>query len=241
MRLFKIVGILLMFFIISNCNVSSKTQNIASQIYPSPDIEIPYHNTWTKNHYKKRIKVFQHSALVEGDIVFVGNSITEQAGDWNERLSISNAKNRGIAGDGSNGVLARLDELIFYKPEAVYLKIGINDLFNMHYENEVPSASYVGENILKITNILHKALPETKLYVQSLLPTDKVFLIEPIDEVNEIIRSSANFGIYKLLDLHEAFANDQGLLREDYTTDGTHLSEAGYQKWASLIKETLNE
>jgi len=212
MRIFMSNGILLLLLFISNCNESSMAHNKASDIYPSPDVIIPYHNAWTKNHYKKRIKVFRNSALAEGDIVFVGNSITEQACDWNDRLNISNAKNRGIAGDGSNGVLAQLDELIFYKPKAVYLKIGINDLFNMHYENEVPSASYVGENILKIAKMLHKALPETKLYVQSLLPTDKVFLIEPIDEVNEIIRSYANLGIYKLLDLHDAFANNQGLL-----------------------------
>lgn len=241
MRIIKNMLILLLLFVISNCCSSSKSHNSASQIYPSPKIEIPYHNAWTKNHYRKRIKTFRNSALAEGDIVFLGNSLTEHAKDWNQRLNITNAKNRGIAGDGSDGVLARLDEIIFYKPAVVFLMIGTNDLFNMHYEKEIPSPSYVAENILKIADKLHRALPDTKLFVQTILPTDKIFLIDSIDEVNEIIRTSVNLGSFKFLDIHDAFANNQGFLKEDYTTDGTHLSEAGYHKWASIIIEALNK
>ena len=37
--------------------------------------------------------------------------------------------NRGISGDFTNGVLARLEEITHYKPKAIFLLIGVNDLF----------------------------------------------------------------------------------------------------------------
>ena len=43
-----------------------------------------------------------------GGIVFLGNSITEQGGDWGKRLGWSSLKNRGISGDVTEGVLRDL-------------------------------------------------------------------------------------------------------------------------------------
>ena len=58
----------------------------------------------------------------------MGNSITAGGGNWSLRLDYPNIKNRGIGGDTTDGVLARLDEVIYFQPEAVFLLIGINDL-----------------------------------------------------------------------------------------------------------------
>ena len=35
----------------------------------------------------------------------------------------------GVSGDFTNGVLQRLDEIIFYRPTSVFLMIGINEFF----------------------------------------------------------------------------------------------------------------
>lgn len=121
-----------------------------TSLYPPPDVDIPYHTDWTKNHYPERITHFQHEPLTIGDIVFLGNSITEGGGDWGAKLGIPQVKNRGIAGDVTDGVLKRLDEITFFKPRAVFLLIGINDLFNWHNQKGIPSAAYVGNNIIKI-------------------------------------------------------------------------------------------
>ena len=62
------------------------------------------------------------------EIVFIGNSITEGGKNWSEKFNIPNIRNRGIGGDVTDGVLERLGEIIFFKPKAVFILIGINDL-----------------------------------------------------------------------------------------------------------------
>ena len=66
---------------------------------------------------KKLIEEFKKQPLDFGDIVFLGNSITAGGKDWSKRLNEPNIKNRGIGGDVTEGVLARLDELIYFKPQ----------------------------------------------------------------------------------------------------------------------------
>jgi hypothetical protein len=48
-----------------------------------------------------------------GEIVFIGNSITEGGKNWSEKFNIPNIRNRGIGGDVTDGVLERLGEIIF--------------------------------------------------------------------------------------------------------------------------------
>ena len=57
-----------------------------SYLYPSPSVVIPYHTEWTKTHYIEKIAEFKANPLQFGDIVFVGNSLTEQGGNWGQRF-----------------------------------------------------------------------------------------------------------------------------------------------------------
>ena len=53
-----------------------------------------------------------------GDIVFIGNSITEGDKDWEKKLGIRHVKNRGISGDVTDGVYGK--EEGFDQAEALY-------------------------------------------------------------------------------------------------------------------------
>ncbi len=77
-------------------------------------------------------------------------------------------KNRGISGDVTAGVLNRLAEIYYYKPKKVFIKIGINDLFH----NEL-TPEYIANNIKLIVDKIHLESPQTKIYVQTILPTAK--------------------------------------------------------------------
>ena len=99
-----------------------------NHLYPKNDLIIKSQDDWGKKNYKKVIEEFKEKPLNLNDIVFLGNSITAGGNDWSERLNIPNIKNRGIGGDTTDGVIARLDEIIYFKPKAVFLLIGINDL-----------------------------------------------------------------------------------------------------------------
>jgi lysophospholipase L1-like esterase len=73
---------------------------------------------------------FEQSPTIKGAIVFLGNSITERA-EWQELLADSRypVLNRGIGGDNSFGILARIDEVLRGRPRAIFLMDGINDQF----------------------------------------------------------------------------------------------------------------
>ena len=59
--------------------------------------------------------------------LFLGDSLTEY-GNWRELFPGLDIKNRGIAGDTTDGVLHRLDGITALSPDKIFLMIGINDL-----------------------------------------------------------------------------------------------------------------
>ena len=65
---------------------------------------IGYDTTFRPNGYKARIAKFETEPISKKDYVFLGNSITAGT-DWSTLLNLPNAKNRGISGDITFGVL----------------------------------------------------------------------------------------------------------------------------------------
>jgi lysophospholipase L1-like esterase len=216
---------------------AQNAQNTAPEtIYPSPDTTIQYQSAWTKVHYPARIAEFRKNPLAFGDVVFLGNSITEQGGDWSQRFQANNVKNRGIAGDVTAGVLKRLGEIGYYKPKAVFLLIGINDLFNTK-----STPGYVANNIFTIATTIHEASPHTKIYVQTILPTSTEALVDKIRQTNKLIESNAPTKPVTVLDIYTLFADSNGFMKQELTRDGVHLTEAGYQLWTAAIKKYVQQ
>ena len=202
---------------------------VPDSIYPPASLVIPYHTAWTKTHYPERIQQFKTNPLENSDIVFLGNSLTELGGNWGSRFNNSIVKNRGIAGDVTEGVLARLGEIFYFKPNAVFLLIGINDVF----ANKAPE--FIATNIAQIATKIHQRTPNTKVYVQTILPTNNAAIVTAIRETNTLLVANANANNYTVINLHPLFANESDLLKPEFTTDGTHLTEAGYAVWVNEI------
>ncbi len=234
--------ILLLFNILMGCATTKPTnENNFLNLYPPENTVVQYHTEWTINHYREKIKEFQANPVKKGDIVFLGNSITEGGNDWSQKLNVTNAKNRGISGDVTDGVLLRLGEITYNRPSVVFILIGVNDLFNMHYQKQIPSEKYVAENIIKIAANIHEFSPRTKIYVQTILPTANDFMKEKISRVNEIILGKRNKKNFKIIDLHSAFADESDLMKKSLTSDGTHLNEKGYAIWVEILNKVLND
>lgn len=231
----KITYCLFLICFFSSCSQEDDNRDLGDfLIYPPEDIEISTHTDWTRGHYPTRIEEFKQNRLNYGDIVFLGNSITEQAGSWRDLLSIRNAKNRGIAGDTTEGVLARLGELFYYKPDKVFILIGINDLFHPSMTPQL-----IAENIVEIVNQIHQYSPNTEVFVQSTLPTTTASLIENINSLNFMLENAASQNPYTFIQLHDHFALEDGKMNMAYSTDGVHLNETGYQVWIDLIQNKL--
>lgn len=174
------------------------------------------------------------------DIIFLGNSITAGT-DWAELLGNPNARNRGISGDITFGILARLDEVTEGKPAKVFLLIGINDI-----QHNTPDTLIIA-NYRKIVQTIKSASPHTKIFVQTLLPVNNSFTQfknhynkdEHIAAVNEGIRKIAAEEKVTCIELNKAFQDGEGKLDKSLTADGLHLNAEGYKRWAGILKAYL--
>jgi len=215
--------------------IAPSENTICMKLYPPLDTVIASHTTFTRFNYAARIRVFMADTIDQGDIVMLGNSLTEKGGNWNTKLERINVKNRGIAGDNTDGVLARLNELICMKPSTVFIMIGTNDLF-LSYNPE-----RIKENIDSIGSLLATKLPESEIIVQTIMPLgsghDKK---SKLISINDLLKGIKNHE-YKLLDTYQHMADENGDLPAAYTYDNVHLSPTGYTKWVEFIKSKIDE
>lgn len=200
-------------------------------------IKLPVlHDSLFSTYYHQRWTLFQSLPQTKGDIIFIGNSITD-GGEWSELFNDLRVKNRGISGDISAGVIKRIDEVVKRKPAKVFMMIGTNDL-----ARGVSTDSLV-KNILLIASWLKQESPSTKLFVQSILPVSDVFKkfsghtskTDSILKVNNHLSKAAEIYQYTFVNLHPFFCNKQGKLNEKYSNDGLHLIGEGYLLWKHLV------
>ena len=235
--------------VVAEENVQEKIKTLDS-FYPEKNTSIKYQQEWQMNFYNERIKEFKNDPVGQNKIVFLGNSITEGGGDWNARFGVKNIVNRGISGDITEGVLDRLNEIIYYKPIAVFLLIGINDIFSADIPDRGKiTPSYVSKNILKIADQITSQSPSTKIFIQTILPINHEIYTEindgfpehavplpiQINKINSLIKNNDLGNKYTIIDLHSAFVDEHGLMNGAYSTDGVHLNDAGYQVWVEYV------
>ncbi|NKI25819.1 sialate O-acetylesterase [Arenibacter sp. 6A1] len=193
-------------------------------------------------HYYQRKAMFENTPDTEGEIIFLGNSITE-GGDWKAMFPNKNVVNRGISGDVTDGILNRLSEVTSSRPKKIFLLVGTNDLARGK------SADEVVENVTVLLRKIQEASADTQIFVQSILPVnpqvgDKFSghksnqqLILLVNKRLETL--SEEMGV-SYIDLHRAFRNAKGVLKPKYTYDGLHLAPKGYKRWKKVIKPLVN-
>jgi lysophospholipase L1-like esterase len=192
-------------------------------------------------YYNQRLSLFQLLPNTKGEIIFLGNSITD-GGEWVELLNHRKAKNRGISGDVTEGVLFRLDEVTSSTPAKVFLLIGINDLARGVGQETV------FENICKIVRTIRASSPKTKVFVQSILPVNNEFetfrghtsKTNEVLWINQQLRQWCKQEKVTYVDLFSSFVTPgTSRLNPNYTNDGLHLTGAGYLKWVEIVKPLL--
>lgn len=191
-------------------------------------------------NYKLRWDQFKNYPNSKKDIIFLGNSIT-QGVDWAELLQHKNARNRGISGDITYGVLERLTEVTEGQPAKVFILIGINDI-----QHNIPD-SLIVNNYRRIIRQIKAESPRTKIYFHTLLPVNNEFTQfkkhynkdEHILFVNTELKKIAAEEHITLIDLHPHFLDAANKLDKRYTMDGLHLNAEGYKVWAGILKEYL--
>lgn len=193
------------------------------------------------DYWRQRVSLFEKLPVQPGDIVFLGNSITD-GGEFQELLDREDVKNRGIVGDVISGVRKRLGQVTSGHPSRIFLLIGINDV------SHGLSARQIADRYAELVSEIREATPNTILYVQSVLPINNDFRRYKnlfgregvIPELNEMLReiSSEQGAVY--VDLWPLFADPQtGKMKRELTSDGLHLSGEGYKTWAKAIRPLI--
>lgn len=170
---------------------------------------------------------FEELTLKGGEIVFLGDSITE-GGAWSEWFPGLHVVNRGIGGDTTDGVLARLDTAI-QQPSKVFLLIGTNDLAFRR-----PIAAVL-ENAAFIVGGIRSLAPDAKLVVQSVMPRALKYRSR-IELLNERYRALAEEHDATYLDLWPVLSDGRGALKSDFSLDELHLNGAGYRAWVGELE-----
>ncbi len=191
-----------------------------------------------KIRHEQKLSMFRATPVFKGAIIFVGNSITE-GGNWSELFPEKNILNRGIGGDISVGVLARIDEIIRHQPSKLFVCIGTNDL-----AKGVERATIIN-NYKRILVQIKTQSPRTKIYVQSILPVGKDVIYghnnEGIKPMNAEIEKMCSELQVTYINLYANFVDKTGYLNSEYTNDKLHLMGKGYLLWTKLIEPYVNE
>ncbi len=193
------------------------------------------------DHWVKRYELFKTEPIVPGKVMMVGNSITE-GGDWKMLLNDATVINRGISGDVTFGVLNRIQDITDRKPSKLFLLIGVNDLSRSTPED------IIIQNIKKIITKIHEGSPDTKIYVQSILPLNESFKNfmwqygfggkkDKVIYINKIVMESAKKLNFTFIDLYNQFLDKDGNLEANFSYDGLHLNAAGYEHWSNFLKK----
>ena len=190
-------------------------------------------------YYMIKTSIFESMPKYDNEIIFLGDSLTDYI-QFSEIFPALNIINRGIAGDTTTGVLNRLDEIISRQPAKLFINIGLNDIFY-----KVDSVE-IAANIRKIIERVKAGSPETKIYLETLLPVvnnSKFLTGRPsniINSVNKLLPEIAKDLDCKLLDVHKFFAEDDNM-PERYSVDGVHMNGAGILKWMQFLEPYIKE
>ncbi len=202
-----------------------------------PEVTLIQNTAVYSNYYYRQVSQHQYLANNKYDVVFLGDSLTDEA-DWqsffsHQQLPITIA-NFGIMGDTSAGVVDRLETI--YKTEAkkVFLMIGINDLFQG--KNHEKGVDDVFKNYRTIVEALTNK--NIEVYIQSCLFVGPAYqyLNKHVNALNLKLQTLAKQNSAVLyIDLNKGLASSS-LLNTDYSSDDIHLNAEGYRVWVDLIK-----
>lgn len=198
-----------------------------------------------ETHYPARVAEIEATASAPGGIVLLGASHME----WfptDRLLPGLPIHNHGIASDRlgltGRGVLQRLELVFKAAPETVVFQSGGNDLGEL-WRSGTPTLDQIREIYSEVVERLHANLPHARLILINCLPARDTFdgLNPFICEFNPHVASMANKYGLPLLDAHTLLVNEVGCLPSEYTTDGLHLNDGGYELLAVSLQPLMTQ
>lgn len=179
--------------------------------------------------------------------LFLGDSITDYY-DLDKYYEGYKVVNSGISGDQTSDILDDLPKRAYvYNPSTVFLLIGTNDY--IHDKKEDVTI----KNIKEIVDKLNKNLPNAKIYLESIYPinntNDKkisksmvsVRNNNSIKKINSELKKYCNNKNCTYLDIYSLLEDKDGNLKLEYTKEGLHISDEGYEVITKELKKYMHK
>jgi acyl-CoA thioesterase I len=186
----------------------------------------------------------------EERVVFLGASITEDyplKGYFPDRPYL----NRGQGGELAFQMLQRFErDVVDLKPRAVVLKLcAINFVGTPQQRASGPKAPTLGVTKAEYREMIDRAqAAHIKPVLATVVPVSKAWADRKGPEVqagilafNAWVREEARRRQLVLADYHTTLAGPDGFVNPRYTTDGLHVSPAGYALMTKVVGPAIDE
>lgn len=248
--------------VVLGCETTPTGPQFSDPIPVSPSTTAP--DEIKDNYWRGQFeRVNKEVANADGTrVVFFGDSITKgwtllQAkgkGVWQERFAKYKPINMGNSGDITPVMLYRVTHgnLDFPKgqePSVAVLLCGTNNYVvtksaggkvEWDLGMDTPPED-VAQGVRAIAQVFRERLPGTRVIVLGILPVKNKTKWEKCKETNRVL---AGYDYPEdevvFLDLQDRFMDEDGTLKAELYTDGTHLTEKGYAVWADAIQPEID-
>lgn len=193
---------------------------------------------------EKVVTEVKEKVVMDENVVFLGDSITEFY-DLDTYYSDYSFVNSGVDGDETDDILEDMKGRVYqYNPSKVVILIGTNDI------QHEKGASEVFSNIEKIVENIKQNRPHASIYLQSIYPViegkSKVGIRtnEVIKDVNSLMQSYCQKEDVTYIDVYPLLLDPEAssdALDENYTEDGLHLNDSGYEVVTNEIIKYIKE
>ena len=183
-------------------------------------------------------------SLLEPDVIFIGDSIVEYYPLQELLGTAKTIVNRGIRGYQTGFLLDNLDSHLYGDAvDQIVLLIGTNDI-----GKDIPMNDAL-DNLERVIQSIARDYPLSQIKLLSILPVNEgekykqtvyIRTNEKIREWNQAYEALVS--AYMQVDfvpIYDSLTDSEGQLKKDYTTDGLHLSVAGYQALSEALKGVL--
>ena len=183
-------------------------------------------------------------SVLEPDIIFIGDSIVEYYPLQELLGTAKTIVNRGIRGYQTRLLLENLDAHLYGDAvDQIVLLIGTNDI-----GKDIPMNEAL-DNLEGVIQSLNRDYPLSQIKLVSILPVNEgeeykqtvyIRTNEKIREWNQAYEALASaYMQVDFVSIYDSLTDSEGQLKSAYTTDGLHLSVAGYQALSDALKTYL--
>lgn len=204
---------------------------------------IIYHYTTFNHHKVKVVTKIKEVEKVPANYLFLGDSITDFY-DLDKYYNELPVVNSGISGNTTDDILNDMKKRAYqYNPSKVFLLIGTNDLIHNKSNEEIV------EKVEKIIEEIKENRSKAEIYLQSIYPVNyklSPYMVknrknDDIKEINEKLEDYCEDNDITYINMYDLLKDKDDNFNSEYTKDGLHPNDDGYEVITKELKKYLDK